>query len=79
MAIHETIMRASIADLIPKERRGFAYGIFNTVYGSAWLLGSTVLGFLYDINNLFLLLFVVVMELAAFIVCLAFRDSFAHI
>jgi len=48
MGIHETIMRAAIADLIPIERRGLAYGIFNTVYGIAFLIGSTLMGFLYD-------------------------------
>jgi MFS family permease len=48
MGVHETIMRAAIADLIPIERRGSAYGIFNTVYGIAFLVGSTLMGFLYD-------------------------------
>jgi hypothetical protein len=33
MGIHETIMRAAIADLTPIKRRGLAYGIFNTAYG----------------------------------------------
>jgi MFS family permease len=48
MGIHETIMRAAIADLIPIERRGSAYGIFNTIYGVAFLVGSAVMGLLYD-------------------------------
>ncbi len=48
MGVHETIMRAAIADLIPIERRGSAYGIFNTVYGIAFLIGSALMGFLYD-------------------------------
>jgi len=66
MATHETVMRASIADLIPKGRRAFAYGIFNTLYGGAWFLGSTALGFLYDLNPIFLIGFVAVVEAAAF-------------
>ena len=48
MGIHETVMRAAIADLIPIARRGTAYGIFNTVYGVSFLVGSAVMGFLYD-------------------------------
>lgn len=48
MGIHETVMRAAIADLIPIARRGTAYGIFNTVYGVSFLFGSAVMGFLYD-------------------------------
>ncbi|RKX58837.1 MAG: MFS transporter [Thermodesulfobacteriota bacterium] len=62
MGIHETIMRAAIADLTPIEHRGFAYGIFNTVYGVAWFLGSALIGLLYDFSILYLILFVVVME-----------------
>lgn len=63
MGIHETIMRAAIADLTPIENRGFAYGIFNAVYGASWLLGSAVMGFLYDISFGYLFIFVVLMEL----------------
>ncbi len=60
--IHETIMRAAIADLTSIEHRGFAYGIFNTIYGASWFLGSTLMGLLYDISIGYLILFVVVME-----------------
>ena len=63
MGIHETIMRAAIADLTPIAHRGFAYGIFNTIYGGAWLLGSAVMGFLYDLSFEYLLGFAVLMEL----------------
>ena len=62
MGVHETIMRAAIADLTPMEHRGFAYGIFNAVYGASWFLGSTVMGFLYDISVGYLFIFVAVME-----------------
>jgi len=44
MGIHETTMRAAIADFTPIERRGFAYGIFNTVYGASWFFGGTLMG-----------------------------------
>lgn len=62
MGIHETIMRAALADLTPIERRGFAYGLFNTAYGASWFFGSTLMGVLYDISIRDLILFVVVME-----------------
>lgn len=62
MGIHETIMRAAIADLTPIERRGFAYGMFNTAYGASWFFGSVVMGVLYDFSISYLILFVVVME-----------------
>lgn len=72
--IHETIMRAGIADLTPLERRGFAYGFFNTAYGASFFIGSAVIGFLYDLSIEYLILFVVVMELASLPVFLLIRN-----
>lgn len=63
MGIQETIMRAGIADLTPVQRRGFAYGIFNTVYGAGWLLGGVVMGPLYELSIHYVVLFAVIMEL----------------
>ncbi|HEY4711070.1 MAG TPA: MFS transporter [Dehalococcoidia bacterium] len=63
MGIQETIMRAAIADLTPVERRGFAYGVFNTAYGAGWFLGSALMGLLYELSINYLILFAVVMEL----------------
>ena len=45
---HETVMRSAIADLTSFHKRGTAYGIFNTVYGLALFLGSSLMGLLYD-------------------------------
>jgi MFS family permease len=63
MGIQETIMRAAIADLTPIERRGFAYGVFNTAYGAGWFLGGALMGLLYELSINYLILFAVVMEL----------------
>jgi predicted MFS family arabinose efflux permease len=65
MGIHETIMRAAIADLIPIERRGSAYGIFNTIYGVSFLVGSVVMGVLYDKAPGAITAFVVLMEVVS--------------
>lgn len=75
MGIHETIMRAAIADLTPIKRRGSAYGIFNTLYGTALLISSTVMGFLYDISIMYIFNFVVIIEIVAFIAFMLFRSS----
>jgi MFS family permease len=56
-------MRAAIADLTSVERRGFAYGIFNTAYGAGWFLGGALMGLLYELSIDYLILFAVVMEL----------------
>jgi MFS family permease len=65
MGMHETIMRAAIADLTHIQNRGFGYGFFNTIYGGAWFLGSFTVGALYGLHIRFVLSFVVVLELAA--------------
>lgn len=75
MGIHETIMRAAIADLTPVERRGFAYGIFNTVYGAAWFFGSTIMGLLYDISISYLIFFVILMEVLSLSVFFLFKKG----
>jgi MFS family permease len=63
LGIHETTMRAAIADLTSLEHRGFAYGIFNAIYGASWLFGGTLMGFLYDVSPDYIFLFVLSMEL----------------
>lgn len=65
MGIHETIMRAAIADMTDISARGRAYGIFNTIYGVAWFLGSTAVGYLYDFNLTFVFGFIVVAQAVA--------------
>jgi MFS family permease len=62
LGIHETIMRAAVADLTPIQLRGSAYGIFNTIYGFSWILGGIVTGFLYETSPLYLSSFVVISE-----------------
>ncbi|MFU8772969.1 MAG: MFS transporter, partial [Anaerolineales bacterium] len=68
MAIHETIMRAAIADMIPKERRGVSYGVFNVIYGAAWFAGSATIGLLYGFSIPAMILFVLSTEAAAFLI-----------
>src|SRR5207247_8659234 len=46
----ESVMRATIAQLAPQDRRATAFGIFNAIYGAAWFVGSALLGFLYDLS-----------------------------
>jgi MFS family permease len=75
MGIQETVMRAAIADLTPIERRGFAYGIFNAVYGAGWGLGGVVMGLLYGHSISYLILFAVVMELISVPLFLSVRRA----
>ena len=62
MGIHETIMRAAVADLTPLSRRATAYGIFNMVYGLAWFIGSSLIGLLYSVSLELIIVWVGVAE-----------------
>ncbi len=63
MGVQETVMRAAVAEIIPPERRGTAYGIFNLGFGLAWFLGSTAMGALYDLNVSYVITLAVTLEL----------------
>lgn len=65
MGAQETILRAALADLTSINKRGTAYGIFNTLYGGAWFAGSLVLGWLYELNLLVLIGYSVLMQVTA--------------
>jgi MFS family permease len=76
MGIHESTMKAAIADLVPPARRGTGYGVFTTVYGLAWLAGSAAIGALYDTSITAATLFIVgaqVIALGAFLPLIARR------
>jgi len=49
-ATQDTVFHALLAREIPQNRRATAYGLFDALRGTAWLLGSIVLGFLYAIS-----------------------------
>jgi MFS family permease len=68
LATHSTIMRASIADVVSLRKRGTGYGIFNTSFGLALLIGSVIFGFLinnYDVIHV--QIFTICTQAAAFI------------
>ncbi len=65
MGAQESIMRAAVAGFVSPDRRGSAYGVFNTGYGIAWFIGSALMGILYDISIPALIGFSVLIQLAA--------------
>lgn len=67
LGIHESTLRAAVADLVPAARRGTGYGIFTAIYGLAWLGGSTIIGALYSASFSGLVIFIVGTQLAALI------------
>jgi MFS family permease len=65
MGAQESIMRAAIANMIPIDKRGSAYGVFNAGYGIFWFLGSVIMGIFYDISIPALIAFSVITQLAS--------------
>lgn len=65
MGAQESVMRATVAGMVSPDKRGSAYGVFNTGYGLAWFAGSVLMGVLYDISLPALIAFSVVSQLAA--------------
>lgn len=57
MGAQESIMRAVVAEMVSTDRRGTAYGFFNTGYGIAWFLGSALMGYLYGVSLTLLIAF----------------------
>jgi MFS family permease len=48
MGVHDSTMRAAVADFVPAHRRGAGYGTFTAIYGLAWLAGAALIGLLYE-------------------------------
>ena len=65
MGVHESIMPAAVATMVPARRRPSAYGLFTAAYGIAWFVGSAAMGFLYDFSIPSVVIFSVVLELLA--------------
>jgi MFS family permease len=78
MGAQESIMRAVIAEIIPANRRGVAYGVFNTGYGVFWFLGSALIGILYDTSTTALIIFSIVTQLASIPLLLKVSQEFRH-
>jgi predicted MFS family arabinose efflux permease len=73
MGVHESIVPAAVAPMVPPNRRASAYGLFNAGYGVFWFLGSSLIGITYDISIHATIALCVVLELAAIPFFLAAR------
>ena len=80
MGAQETVMRSAIADITPFRKRGTAYGIFYTAYGLSFLIGSTLMGVMYDrFDLIYIGIAVVIIEMAAFAVFLWIKSDLKRI
>jgi MFS family permease len=67
LGMHESTMRAAVADLVPASRRGSGYGTFTAIYGLAWMAGGTAIGALYAHSVTSVETFVIVTQVIALI------------
>ncbi len=65
MGVHESIIPAAVATMVPANRRPSAYGLFTGTYGLSWFVGSAIIGVLYDHSIPAVIAFCVIVELAA--------------
>jgi predicted MFS family arabinose efflux permease len=65
MSAQGSLLQAMLTNVIPPQKRSTAFGLFDTGYGIAWFLGSAVMGLLYDKSTLAVVLFSVIVQLAA--------------
>jgi MFS family permease len=61
----ESIIKAALADLVPRDRRATGYGLFNAGFGLFWFLGSALMGLLYEFSLVALVAFSVTAQLLA--------------
>jgi len=65
IGIHESTMKAVVADLVPPKRRATAYGMFAAIVGGATALGGALLGFLYQVSTGWLVVVAVAIQVLA--------------
>jgi MFS family permease len=70
MGVHESIIPAVIAPLVPPQRRAAAFGLFTAGYGVFWFAGSVVIGVLYNVTLAGVITFSILTQLAAAIIFL---------
>ncbi len=65
MGAQDTLLKATLANMIPREKRGTAFGVFDTFFGISWFIGSALMGILYTKSMPALIAFSVVLQLLA--------------
>ena len=65
MGVHESVIPAAVAPMVPGDRRASAFGLFTAGYGVCWFLGSGAIGILYQRSHLAAALFCVATQAVA--------------
>ena len=65
LGAQDSLLKAVLVNVIPADKRGTGFGVFDTVFGVAWFAGSAAMGILYDKSIPALVIFSVVLQLTA--------------
>jgi len=65
MGTLESVVKAAMAEMILKDHRASAFGISQAVFGLFWLLGSVLMGILYEYSLGALIIFSVIAQLCS--------------
>lgn len=68
VGVQDSTVKAFVADLVPREQRATAYGVFAAVQGVGALVGGAGVGVLYEHSRVGLVGVVAVAQVAAFVV-----------
>lgn len=79
MGVHESIIPAAVATMVPANRRASGYGLFTGTYGIFWFVGSAIIGVLYDHSIPAVIAFCIIVELAAIPLFLRIRSQQKHV
>jgi predicted MFS family arabinose efflux permease len=70
VGVQDSTVKAFVADLVPRERRATAYGVFAAVQGVGALVGGAAGGVLYEVSRVGLVVAVAATQVVAFVVLL---------
>ena len=73
MGAQESILKAVVSGIVSKDKRATAYGIFNSVFGLSWFLGSMMIGYLYQVEIVYVIVFSVMSQVIAIVLLVYFN------
>jgi len=65
MGAQDSLLKATLANVVSSDKRSTAFGVFDTGFGIAWFLGSAIMGILYAKSLTALIIFSVAIQIAA--------------
>jgi predicted MFS family arabinose efflux permease len=65
IGVQDSLLKAILAEVVPAGKRSTGFGLFDSVFGAAWFIGSAAMGFLYDRSLPAVVAFSVILQLSA--------------